>query len=96
MLTIEEIQLAVRKLAPEYPIKQVYLFGSYAEGNATPESDVDVLVEFTIWPVSLFDYCGFQQELSDLLNIKVDMLKSPLSESALTDIMIDRTVNLYG
>ena len=79
MLSIAEIKEAVNTIAPNYPIKNVYLFGSYAEGNVHKESDVDVLVEFDKRPVTLLDYCGFQDELSEMLRISVDIVKYPLS-----------------
>ena len=96
MLTITDIQTAVREIAPQYPIKQVHLFGSYAEGNATSDSDVDVLVEFMKRPITLLDYCGFQQELSDLLKVKVDIVRSPLSKTTAEELIIDKVVHLYG
>jgi len=96
MLTISEIKAAVEKVAPEYPIKQVQLFGSYADGLATPESDVDVLVEFSEWPVSAWTYCGFRQALSDFLNAKVDMLRIPLSKEVSEEMTIQKVVYLYG
>jgi len=96
MLTITDIQTAVNKIAPQYPIRQVHLFGSYAEGNAKPNSDVDVLVEFKKRPVTLFDFCGFQQELSELLKVDVDILKSPLSDTAKETMSLSKVVHLYG
>ena len=96
MLTITDIQKAVDKIAPRYPIRQVHLFGSYAEGNAKPDSDVDVLVEFKKRPVTLLDFCGFQQELSELLKVDVDILKSPLSDKATENMSINKVVHLYG
>ncbi len=38
---MEEIVQAVREAAGAYPVPRVYLFGSYANGIATEESDVD-------------------------------------------------------
>ena len=96
MLTIAEIKTAVETIAPEYPIKQVQLFGSYAEGLATPESDVDVLVEFNARPITLLDYCGFQEELSEFLNVQVDIVQMPLSKYAKTNLIINEVVRLYG
>jgi len=96
MLTIHEIKSAVEKVAPEYPVKQVQLFGSYADGHATEKSDVDILVEFSKWPVSLWDFCGFQQEISDHLNAKVDMLRYPLTKEASEYMSIKKVVPLYG
>ena len=96
MLTIPEIKDAVEKIAPEYPVKRVQLFGSYADGLATEKSDVDMLVEFTEWPISLWDFCGFQQEMAELLDIKVDILKFPLTSKTSEHMVIDKVVHLYG
>jgi len=70
--------------------------GSYADGLATEKSDVDVLVEFGKRPVTLWDLCGFQQALSDILSVKVDLLKLPLSKSASESVGIQKVVQLYG
>ena len=96
MLTIHEIKSAVEKVAPDYPVKKVQLFGSYADGLATEKSDVDILVEFSEWPVSALDFCGFQQEVSDYLNTKVDILRYPLSKDASTYMTIQKMVSIYG
>jgi len=96
MLTIHEIKNAVEKIAPDYPVKNVQLFGSYADGLATEKSDVDILVEFTEWPVSALDFCGFQQEIADQLNIKVDMIRFPLSKDASEYMTIQKVVPIYG
>ena len=39
MLTQDEIREAVRTVASKYNIENVYLFGSYARGDATEDSD---------------------------------------------------------
>jgi len=96
MLTIAEIKEAVKKTAPMYPILQVHLFGSYANGTAKQNSDVDVLVEFGKRPITLLDFCGFQQELSELLKVDVDILESPISKAAFEYMTIDKMVHLYG
>lgn len=44
ILTPEEIAEVVKPLAEKYHIAEVYLFGSYARGTATEESDIDLLV----------------------------------------------------
>ena len=40
--TIKEILVPI---AQSYGVRKLYLFGSYAKGNATEESDIDLLVE---------------------------------------------------
>ncbi len=43
-LTLEQISEIVRPIAQKYNIEKIYLFGSYARGEALPESDLDFLV----------------------------------------------------
>lgn len=45
--TTAEIADKVRPIAKAYGIDKVYLFGSYARGEATEESDIDFYVEFS-------------------------------------------------
>ncbi|MBN4051043.1 MAG: hypothetical protein COA82_04440 [Alkaliphilus sp.] len=93
MLSIKEIKNTTHKIAPNYPIKRVLLFGSYALGNANELSDVDLLVEFFENPISLFELAGFNEELREALKVSVDTVKLPLKKSSL--INIDKVVSLY-
>ena len=42
----DTLQLAKPMLVAKYPIESLALFGSFARGEATEQSDVDILVEF--------------------------------------------------
>ena len=42
--TVDEITAAVKPIAEKYGIDKVWLFGSYARGEATEKSDVDLLI----------------------------------------------------
>jgi len=93
MLTTEKIAQAVRPLAVKYNIIQVDLFGSYATGNATEDSDVDVLVKFDIPVPSIFAVMGFREELSNRLSHPVDIVTLPITRPDI--IKIDKVVNIY-
>ncbi len=45
--TVEEIQRRITPVAEEFRLAAVYLFGSYARGDATEASDVDLLVDLS-------------------------------------------------
>jgi len=60
------------RLATDYGLKKLGLFGSYAKGTATAASDVDILVEFEK-PLGL-KFVEFAEELERLLHARVDIL----------------------
>ena len=94
MLTHERIVEAVAKRAEQFSLKTVSYFGSYADGNATEESDLDLLVEFANPPdVSLFTIFGLQEDLENELNISVDVVAIPIPEKSY--IKIGNTVAAY-
>lgn len=41
---IQQVNAYTRLLEKEIPISNVYIFGSHAKGNATPNSDIDVAI----------------------------------------------------
>ena len=92
MLTHEKIVDAVAKKAERFSLKKVSYFGSYAEGNATEKSDLDLLVEFSK-SVSLWTLFGLINDLEDELNIPVDVVTVPVSKKSY--IEIGKTVVVY-
>ena len=61
---------------PAYPIEKAWVFGSYARGEETRKSDVDVMVRFDKDArITLFDYAGIMNNLKDLLHKKVDLVQ---------------------
>jgi uncharacterized protein len=57
----------------KHQITSVGVFGSMARGEATPQSDIDLLVEFGE-PKSLWDVIGIKHELISSLGRKIDLL----------------------
>ena len=43
-LALDEIKSVVKELLKRYPAEYALLFGSYARGEATPESDIDIVI----------------------------------------------------
>ena len=43
--TLDEIREIVSKLAAQYGAKRVYLFGSFARGDMTDSSDIDLRID---------------------------------------------------
>ena len=94
MLTHEEIRSAVTKIAELHPIKKAFYFGSYADGKATDNSDLDLLLEFDKPRVSLFLLSAIKLDLEEQLKIPVDVIHAPLPKDAL--IEPQKVVPVYG
>lgn len=71
---IEEKSLM--EVCRRYGVTRLALFGSQATGKATPGSDVDLLVDFSVQArdrISLLEFCELELELEALVRQKVDL-----------------------
>ena len=71
ILTLETIKKICTGILKEYNVEYMYLFGSYAKGNATETSDVDLLVSM---PVNGLAFYELIETLREKLRKKVDLL----------------------
>ena len=93
MLTIEDIKKTVAEIAPKYNLKKVTLFGSRANGTATENSDVDLLVEFPKGS-SLFDLIRLKFKFEEIWNLEVDVIsRGGIAGSIL---IIEKEIELYA
>lgn len=97
MLTINEIKRAVAAVGKKYGIKNAYLFGSYARGTASEDSDVDVIIDDGGNIRGLVELSGFRLDLIDELGgIDVDVLTSDAVKEPFLDFIKNDRVLLYG
>ena len=66
--------VALRALAAKYGVRDLCVFGSYARGEAGPESDLDLLVDIEYGRGVARRFLGFCEEAERLLGMKVDVL----------------------
>jgi predicted nucleotidyltransferase len=81
MLTVQQIKDIVSSYFKDKPVEEVYLFGSYAKGEANEESDVDLGVVLKETRMSLWQYAGMALALEEELKKKVDMVEINLMHS---------------
>ena len=73
--TIDEIGSRIRPVAEKYHLKAVYLFGSYARGEARDDSDVDLLVDLSGADLSgFFAIGGLYNDLEAALQKEIDLI----------------------
>ena len=74
VITLENITSLVKPLAEKYNVKEIYLFGSYARGEADENSDLDFLV-FGGEGFKLTNVLALGEDLREVLKKKVDIFE---------------------
>ena len=77
MKALQEIKQIIsahkQQLAYDYHVSKIGIFGSYATGLSSENSDIDILVEFEK-PVGFVKFIRLENYLSDLIGVKVDLV----------------------
>ena len=92
MITHEKIVEAIKKAAGKFPLTKAEYFGSYADGYATDESDLDLLVEFTEPAISILTIISLKNFLEEELAKPVDLVHAPMPDGSIVEI--GRTVRV--
>lgn len=95
MLTLDRIREAVQTVASQYEIEQVYLFGSYARGDATEDSDVDFRIVGGNIP-TLFELGGLFEELIESLDRPVDIVLTKNIRQDFYNTIKEEEMLIYG
>ncbi|MCL2860447.1 MAG: nucleotidyltransferase domain-containing protein [Oscillospiraceae bacterium] len=84
LYTIDELKKLIIPILIKYGVDKAYLFGSYARGEATPESDIDILIKSEAIK-SLFKLGGLYYELEEILNKSIDIITEETFTNQPTD-----------
>ena len=95
LLTIDQIKAIVVPIAKRYGAKRLSLFGSYARGEETPQSDVDLFLDGG-GIRSLIQYYSFVNELEDAFGRHVDVVMDGSSDKDLLRAIAQDEVTLYA
>lgn len=96
---MEELTEKIRPIAESYNIDKVYLFGSYARGEAIEESDIDLIVSAE--KLKGLKFFGFYEDLKETFQKKVDLIteeqinrsrNDPLYQRFIEELETDRKV----
>ena len=90
---LHSLRREIYEIARKHKADKVYVFGSCARKEETPESDVDFLVELQKG-ASLFDLMDLQDEYEALLNCKVDVVSRRGLNPYLRDNVLSEAVVL--
>lgn len=79
-ITITEIKEKIIPILKNYPVDTAILFGSYAKGEGTNNSDIDLYID-TNGKLRGLDFVGLLQILVDTLGIDIDLIDKSHIES---------------
>jgi predicted nucleotidyltransferase len=102
--TIEGLKLKIAPIAQKYDIPAVYIFGSYARGDASDASDVDVMVKIEGSKIHGLIFVELYEDLQDSIGKKIDLLTEESLDQHDTrnifpwfyDNLIKERVKIYG
>jgi predicted nucleotidyltransferase len=88
---IQRLKDLKEEIFQRWPVASIGLFGSWARGEATPSSDVDILVDFS-GRITLLEFVDIKQHLETWLESPVDLvdksaLKPRLAPLILSDLI---------
>ena len=70
----QQITQAIAEYFKTQPVKKAWVFGSFARGEATPKSDVDILVSLDPEKSVGMEFFGMYEDLKELLGRNVDLV----------------------
>ena len=95
ILTTEQIEKCCKEVLEAYQVEYCYLFGSYAKGKATEQSDVDLLISTKETGLRFYEIA---ERLRESLHKKVDLLdmKQLVNNETLIHEMLKDGIKVYG
>ena len=95
ILTTEQIRMCCKEILDAYQVEYCYLFGSYAKGKATEQSDVDLLISTKEKGLRFYEV---SERLRESLHKKVDLLdvKQLVNNETLIDEMLKEGIKIYA
>lgn len=91
--TLSEIKTIVSRLAKQYGAERIYLFGSYARGDVTDTSDIDLRIDKG--SIRGFQLGGLLLDLEDSFGIPVDLVPTSSLDQRFLDTIQKDEVLLY-
>ncbi len=97
MKSLNEIQTIlhenIAEIKVKFQVKSISIFGSYTRDQQKPESDLDLLVEFS-GPVGLLHIIKVENYLTDLLEISVDLVQRKYLRDELRSTILQELISL--
>lgn len=91
---ILEISAKIKPVLKKYNVSKAAIFGSYARGNFTKRSDIDILVKLPK-NIDLFEFIKMKNEMEDILHKKIDLVEYSTLKPIIKDVIIKEQIIIY-
>ena len=75
LYTTDEIKAKLLPIFRAVPVEKAILFGSYAKGNPTKASDIDIVID-SKGKIRGIDFFGVLEDITEALEIPVDLIEA--------------------
>jgi len=93
--TVDEIKSIAGEIAKHHGVERMFLFGSYARGDAKPDSDLDFRIDKGSIR-GLFALGGLYADLEEAFGVPVDLLTTDSLDEAFRKEISSEEVQIYG
>ena len=95
MMSLDYVKSHIKGLKPyldeKYSVCDIYIFGSFARGEQTDTSDIDVLVDFRKTP-DLLTFIEIEDFISKNLHHKIDLVPKRKLKEQLKEQIMDEAI----
>jgi predicted nucleotidyltransferase len=88
---IEKIKEKILPVLRKHGIKKAAICGSFAKGEESEDSDIDILVEISE-DLSLFDFVGIKLEIEKIVGREVDLIEYDTIKSAIKESLLEEEI----
>ena len=96
MVMVDDVVRIITPILQPSPVRRVILFGSYAKGTNTPNSDIDLIIDSN-GQLRGIDFFALSSELAQALPIKADIfeMREISPNSNMYDVIAQEGVVIY-
>jgi len=95
--TTESTRQKIEEVCRKYHVRKLSIFGSTLHGNARPDSDLDVLVEFEPGHVpGFFTFVELEEQLSSIFSRNVDLRTPQDLSKYFRENVVREALPVYG
>ncbi|MDY0151917.1 MAG: nucleotidyltransferase family protein [Candidatus Cloacimonas sp.] len=91
---LKKVYKAIEPFIEEFGISQIRIFGSYARGEETPQSDIDIIVDIGK-QIGIYQFIGLKQDIEATLNKNIDLFKPNTLEAFIKDQILAEAITIY-